>query len=489
MGQNAEALVFEEGSLENKDIWRVEELGFYKNNFNTHKTINFSKIKHPWLKAVTKKLVFFLLKNNSSVSNALSKIGTMVYVGTFMIKQNYYDLSEFNHRDTRKYIAYLNSMRSSAWFLIRHLSNLNVLLTWGAIYDSDEFPDHPVILPEDRPKKVKKEPKFYTENEIEKIKSILPFVDPIVARITLIMIHCGLRFADVVQTPIVVANHSCITMTEDQGVYVYEYYMPKVQRYNRIPVQELIAKVILTQIRKSKEKFGDDCVYVFARSKTEPLSISTYYSKLKSVIRSHNVLNDSGEPFRFSTRMFRSTFATKLLNSGVSPDTVRTMLGHKNVYTQNHYAAIHSKMMVEMLAPMIEQDNLLIANIGHTDLSMHIVPDDFTDFVPLPNGSCTCAADCPHLNACYTCNFYVPSAEFLSTYKLQLEQAELAIAQAKKYGHEKFMNKNITLKEALTGIIRKLEEDEVEDIYETGQDVSISEIKKPGNGKRNVQCN
>ena len=446
------------------DIWDINDLPIpadLDRNNRTH--ISFEKITHPWLNHMAKEYIIFLATKGHSISSIVYKISNLSDLSKFMEDNHFYTMKNFTHLNTLNYIGFINKIRPSAYYVHRHLANLNVFVQWGTWTHPEQFPTQQIVKHTYYPKRIRKEPEYYTDNELKKIKSILPYVDKLTARITLVMMLCGVRFSDISKTPLNIEGRPCLVETSDHQ-FNFEYYMSKVKRYNRIPVTNTVAKIIQAQINSTTKHFGNDCKYLFAFRKNRLYNYQNYVAKMDYHLNKHGVKRDNGKPFRINTSLFRKTYATSLINNGVPPDTIRAMLGHKGIYTQMHYATIHGEKMLSLLAPLTQQDNDLIERIGNVTESMCHVPDDYSDFVPLPNGACTCAGDCPHQNACYTCHFYVPQKDFLSAYKLQLKQAELAIAEARKYNHTSFLEKNVALRNALKSIIDKLEAD----IHETG---------------------
>ena len=386
-------------NLTQNDIWEIDKIPNIGPDFEHtyHNTISFTKIEHAWLNTTIKKYILFKLVNGFSYGTISNTINYMINFSQFLVAQKLHDLRNATHNDIRKYIAFLRKHKRKEIFVQKSLSILNTFLEWGAWSYPTEFPPIPIIHMEDRPKIVRKEPKYYSENEIAQIKSVLPYADKMTARITLVMLHCGLRFQDAAKIQININGHNCLS---DNGYPILEYYMPKVRRYNRIPIPTAIAKIIKSQMAESKQKYGETCVYLFAKNEKQHYNITLYRNHMNRLFIRHNLTANDGTPLRLYTRLFRKTYATNLINNSIDTDTIRAMLGHKNVYTQNHYATIHSKTMVELLAPLTKQDNDLIANIGHISTDMLYVPDDYSDFIPLPNGSCSCAGDCNHQNAC-----------------------------------------------------------------------------------------
>ena len=443
----------------NNDKWDLNKIAIPTDysKYSYTKSLNFKYITHPWLKIMAKEFVLHLINRKLSIANIHTRIGSLKHLSLFMELEHFSNLRDFTHKDTQVFIRFINTIHPTTPFLTRNLSSLSVFIQWGAWTHPEQFPTMPVIRHIDYPKAVRREPKYYTEHEMEKIKGLLPYTDKITARITLIMMYHGLRFSDISTTPITIGEQSCLTKTPDHQ-YIFEYYMSKTKRFNRIPVSEAIANVIQSQINSTRRKYGEGCNILFATDTNKGYVYTNYTAKINHHAKKHGLTYDDGRPLRINARMFRSTYATKLINIGASPDTVRAVLGHKQITTQIHYATIHGTTMVNLLAPLTKQDNDMILNIGNITESMCHIPDDYSDFIPLPNGACTCAGDCPHQNACYTCNFYIPQKEYLPTYRLQLEQAELAIKESQKYKHKTFMEKNIAIRDTLKGIITALEE-------------------------------
>ena len=268
----------------NDDKWYLDDLTIPTDysKYSYAKSITFERINNPWLKHMVKEYIISQIYRNVSISSILSKTRSFTYLDTFMEIEKFHNMQNFTHQDTLAYIRFLNSVRPSTPFLKRHISILSVFTQWGMWKYPEQFPKLPVTRISDLPKSVRKEPEYYTENEMVKIKSVLPFTDKMTARMTLIMMYHGLRFSDISRTPITIGEQSCLTETSDHQ-YIFEYYMSKTKRYNRIPVSKTIAEIIKIQIESTRRKYGEDCNILFATDKYKGYIYANYSSKMKNL--------------------------------------------------------------------------------------------------------------------------------------------------------------------------------------------------------------
>ncbi|MGH2874276.1 MAG: hypothetical protein ACRDL5_17675, partial [Solirubrobacteraceae bacterium] len=77
----------------------------------------------------------------------------------------------------------------------------------------------------------------------------------------------------------------------------------------------------------------------------------------------------------------------------------------------------------------------------------------------LPNGYCglPLQQNCPHPNACLTCDHFLTSEEFLPVHRAQLVETEQLIAEAQAQGSERKREMNESVRVNLVRIIEGLE--------------------------------
>lgn len=438
-----------------RDVWRLADLPIVaeEKKLKSNRTLNFSCFSHEWLKSQIKQYTYYCIQKGESVESIKNKLKSFRILDQFLQKNKFSDLSNFNHENTLDYIKYINIRKTSSSYLYRHLSNLRLFCEWGFYAFPEHFPNSEIVKRTDMPKTVSKDPKIYSASEIDRLNRLLPELPIMAARATLLMEYCGLRFSDLATTPILIDGHPCITKTADSK-NIFEYYMRKSRRFNRQPVPKEIADLIMDQIQDSKKMYGEDCKYVFAEGKNYGYKSANYRQSTHKVTVKFKPVTDNGEPLRFIPHTFRRTYASKLANSGVDADTIRALLGQKSLDVQmKHYVTIHSETMSKQLEPLLKQDEALIKNLGRIDMNMIMTPDNYSDFIPLPNGACACGTDCPHQNTCYTCPFYKPMKDYIPVYQIQLARAEEAMEAAKAGKHTSYYNKMVALRDALKNII------------------------------------
>lgn len=152
-------------------------------------------------------------------------------------------------------------------------------------------------------------PKFLTEAELRKVDNALETIRRDVALLFRTMLATGLRIGEAL------GLKSEDILEIDGGVFVKVRGKGNKERITPV-MDEFVAKELLRLKRKEGKIFG------FSRS------LALYYA---DVIKKKTGIS-------FHSHRLRHTVATKLLNSGVTIDTVQMVLGHASISTTRRYA-------------------------------------------------------------------------------------------------------------------------------------------------------
>lgn len=447
-----------------KDIWDVRLLGipFSTSPSRPRYTVNFTKISQSWFRATAKKYIFFRLQRRTMAAVLDDLKGFNVF--SEFLREKHPEINSFSEVDRniiKDFYAFLNRFGFTGTTYNRRISVMKTFFDIGNLLGFDGLPAREIIFVEDYVKIVHHVPKFFTDNELRQMNEHVKDLPIQHGRAFFILENCGMRTSDLFSTPIMINGVLCIKETEssDNG-YIFTYTMPKVHRTNSIPVSEIVGHVILSAIEYSKEMYGDDCRYIFAKSKTEPICNESFVRAMNNMSKKFDLRKDDGSPLRIKGHTFRGTVATQYANRGINLELIRLMLGQRKIGVLKHYITIHSETMRNLMQNITDTNDRLIRNIGNDEVSV-INENNAGIMTLLPNGKCArsiFSESCRKANACYKCRMFHPLREFLYLYKEQLCKAEANIEMARLHGYDRIVTENEELANILKKIISGLEE-------------------------------
>lgn len=440
-----------------KDIWDVRKLGIPYSTLPSRPryTINYEPVTQTWLRDVIKDYNFFRIQHRE-MATILDDMKAFRLFSAFLSDKHpkISSLKEITRAVVVDYIAYVRAQNYVASTFNRRLSAIRTFLRVGNMLDMADFPTKPLFSDSDYRKVNHKLPVPFSDNELRQMNAHIADLPLVYGRVFFVLQDCGMRMSDLCCTPIEVDGKSCLSEQND-GNYILTYAQPKVHRNNAIPISELAAEVIKSAINDSREAYGSDCKYIFAKSATEPIGEEDFVQSMNKLSKKYNMRTDLGKPLRIKGHTFRRTKATDYANKGINLDVIRIMLGQKKIGVLKHYITIHSSTMVDVMKNIIEEDEQLIRNIGNIQTT--IIKENTAEvLLPLPNGYCGRSAaqeQCGSANACYFCRIFKPSKEFLPIYKKQLLETENNIHVAEANSYERILQINIDLRDKLKEII------------------------------------
>ena len=439
-----------------RDTWDIRKLGInFKPSVHRNRwTISFEKIEQPWFKIAIKKYIYYRLPIRSIAAVIDDLKGTNLF-STFL-KEFHPEVCSFKDFNRELMLDYIKFVRGKGFVPStsnRRISVMKTFLEIGNMLSYEDFPVKPLIYNSDYDDVVHRLPKFFSDRELREMNRYIATLPRQIGRMFFVLENCGMRVSDLCATPISVFGRNCLIENE-KGDYSFTYYMPKTYKYNTIPVSELVARILLDAIAESREKYGKECVYVFAKSVTSPISTETFTMHMNRMTKIYGVKNDEGKPLRVRGHTFRGTVATKYANCGINLDVIRAMLGQEKIGVLKHYITIHSATMIDYMRPITEEDNNRILQIGESPANQ--ISEPRLDILPLPNGGCMKNIEsgiCAHANSCYGCRMFHATADYLPIYEAQLLEAENNIEIAKLNGYIRLQEVNENIKEQLEKII------------------------------------
>ena len=447
-----------------KDIWDVRQLGIpFSTPVNRPRyTVNFTKISQPWFRTVAKKYAFYRIQRRTMAAVLDDLKGFNAF--SEFLREKHPEISSFSEIDRnviKDFYTFLNGFGYTSTTYNRRISVMKTFFEIGNLLGFDEFPTKEIISIEDYVKIVHHVPKFFTDSELRQMNEHVKDLPIQHGRAFFILENCGMRTSDLFSTPIMINGEMCIkeSKSSEEG-YIFTYMMPKVHRTNSIPVNEIVGHVILSAIEYSKEMYGDDCRYIFAKSKTKPICNETFVRVMNKMSKEYDLRKDDGSPLRIKGHTFRGTVATQYANRGINLELIRLMLGQRKIGVLKHYITIHSETMRDLMQNITDTNDRLIRNMGNEDASL-IDENSSGMMTLLPNGKCAKSVfseSCKKANACYKCRMFHPLKEFLYLYKEQLCKAEANIEMANIHGYDRIASENAELADILRKIISGLEE-------------------------------
>ncbi len=436
-----------------RDYWRIEDIkldDIKKSSGN--KNLDFSPIRQPLLKEVTKEFIRFKLAsiNFDSAYTYLHCIRIFCQ-WLYEYDESINSFAEVNRDIIEDYICFLRVESDFSQHMINiNILNLSVMFEYGLLREDKRFPSVPIFLSSDYAFKTEHRVKFYTADEIAGIFSVIPDLPKVYGRILLILHHCGMRISEVLHL-----QADCLHFNGD--VPYIKLYMYKTERNHHIPLNDITYRIISNEIARNKTKYPES-KYVFLNQDGTIIKYSTFVRNVKIALVKHNVLGRDGKPLAFGTHRFRSTKATDLIALGEEPRKTADILGVSSLSTLSYYAAATQTSVNEHMQEYLRKESILINSIGKMD---EFSLDDYENAIPLCNGWCCKPAElgiCDKINACLTCSQFRPSTKHLASYKLQLLELESTLAVANANGYTRIVEKCETEKKALQNIIERLEE-------------------------------
>lgn len=440
-----------------RNVWQGLEYGGGKGM-----KIDFRKIDQPVMRQSAKDFARIKL-GSSAFKNVYEIIYAVNIFCGFLYKynKNLVSFSDVKRKEIEKCFLYLRTESGISQRGINDIiAKLSVFLEYGIVCKISGFPTVPLILPDDSCFKTVRRPKFYTDEEVASIFSLIKDIPRTYGLILLVLHHSGMRIGEILKL-------SIDSLKYTDGKPYLKIWMYKVKRYNNIPIDEYVHEIIKNEIMCTKKRFPD-AEYVFLNSNGEPVDIIIFINFMKTIIAKNNILGSDGKPLEFKTHKFRATKATKLINMGESPERTAELLGHKSLGPLAYYAVATHQSLQEHMREYLKKESILINAIGKMD---KLVIEEYKNALPLCNGWCYRPVGlgiCNKVNSCLTCSQFRPSSQFLIGYKMQLLEMESSIAVAKENGYERLLEKCEKGKAALENIIMRLEEKINEQSTENG---------------------
>jgi len=440
-------------SVKNDDIWDLRDMPipFESKKSRPRYIINFEKIKHDDLKQLSKRFI----RNRLTVktyATCIDYLKGLQLFDKFLIAQHP-DIKKVADVNRQVIVDYLGYMRTKVELASRtKVSRIGTLRTFfevSALLGFDGIPKETLFYNDDYTSTVKILPSFYDEATIIAINTHLEKLPLLIARMFYVLQNVGMRISELCELKI-----DCLRI-DYEGDYVLTYYQAKTRCNNSLPIKRDVADAILEAFNSSKEKYGEDTEYIFAKSKTEPISMDNFSYHMNRLIHKENIRDESGKLVRIKAHALRGTVATTYANAGLSANIIRMLLGQKTLGVLRHYVEIHEATVMSSVAEVLVAQNKRIEMMGEETVSHS---EDIIIY-ELPNGQCVRNAQlgvCNTATACYECSCFKPNISHLDVYERQLIETKKIKQNAEIAGLTRIVEANARLEKSITSIIKRI---------------------------------
>jgi Phage integrase family len=194
-----------------------------------------------------------------------------------------------------------------------------------------------------------------------------------------------------------------------------------------------------------------------------------------------------GSPLALTPHRLRHTLATEMLNQGVSQRAIQDYLDHSSP----DMTAVYAKLLDSTLRAEFDAYQQRVNIRGER---IAVLPADVPDDAvllkeriarakqTLPNGYCglPLQLECPHPNACLSCDAFLTDARFRPALEDQLDRTRELIGRARAAGHERVIEINTRDEASLVAILDgldTLEDDHTEAGFDLRDGISVTDAK------------
>lgn len=437
-------------SLMDRDIWIIKDI--YPDSDLTGRRFNFTRIKNPEYKFFVKK--YCKQKATTLVPDTVYNLINNISIFFEWLYEEHPEIDHLNKLNREILEEYFFWLRVETDYS-SHKANIAIVdlkcfFDYGDFLQFENFPSENLILRTDYCFRGHTESKYFTDEELNSIIKIIPKMPLIVGKMVSTLISTGLRISELLN----LGPEQIIKKNDD---YILLIYQSKTYTYYEMPIKQELGELLINEIEINKKKFNCEPEYVFLNEEGRKVHYVTLTRKINKCIFENNVLDRNGELLRCNTHRFRATKATMLINAGVAPKEISQVLGHANLASLSSYAAVTNDTLHEAVKARFDKINIMIQNIGKID---DTICEPIKDAIPLCNGFCTKPLEtgiCAKANSCLECSLFVPSKQYLTAYKLQLNEVNAALSMATVNNYEILISKLEKDKTALESVIQKVE--------------------------------
>ncbi len=321
------------------DIWQLDRLDFPISNAPTNPTLtlNFSGIETEQIKKEVKMSCLYRLR----LKKASTIVAEIFAVSQFADFINVNSLTEVNREILEDYLTYLYTecgRRKNYNTELKHLKS--VLEMIGHLTHKPQL-QH-LFVADDFQKNILPVYRFYTDKELATLNAGFKTLDAQTGRLMILHEILGCRISETLTL-----TSDCVELS-DTGEYFIRINEEKVYREYKKPISADVKKLIDASIAYTKSLYGE-CDYIFVSDKDpmKPMSYSTLYYRVISMIRELDLRDEQGNLFTIGTHTFRRTYGKKLCDLGLDDSVIAKLLGHSSTDSVKHYRRMSNQVLAK----------------------------------------------------------------------------------------------------------------------------------------------
>lgn len=254
----------------------------------------------------------------------------------FMEYEDITKLSEITYQDTRKYLAFLHRRNLSKTTLARKISSLRTF--YNFLLSKNYVTENPFLMLS-LPKKDKKIPRFFYQQEINELYNSIDVKEPLGERnlaIVELLYGSGLRVSELCALKIGDIHFS-------QNII---YVKGKGSKVRVVPMTKYCVEALETYLNNERKqllmKSKSNTEIVFLNNQGKQLTTRGVRDILNRIIKKTIKISN------ISPHMLRHSFATHLLDSGADIRSVQELLGHSQLTTTQIYTHVSKEKLKQV---------------------------------------------------------------------------------------------------------------------------------------------
>ena len=426
------------------DVWDIEKLGItiQQSNIKKVRRFDFNNIKSKYYRELEKKYVYNLLKIQCPTTITVKKVYLDYFFEYLYYEKSEPKIEELTRVDIEDYISSLKSQSITTIKLRKLISSLKSFLDY--CYENKDINN--LLLNKNDKVRIEREknPKPLSDFEMMQIRNTIPLLKDRYSDMVFVEMKLGLRPTDL-----------SILKIDDLQIIgdncFLEYYMPKVNSYNRLALDNITRDVLLKNISITKALYGEDAKYIFQYNDS-PINFTNVITRLNHLFEKNDVKNEHGDIMHITAYRFRYTIATLMGNANFDESEIAKQLGHKNLKNITYYTKMYGSTIKKAINPLLTIVDKLIDLSNDTSSKISINTEKELD-INIINGKCSLGAysSCKKGNACLTCALFRRESKetALACISHEIEMVKTDLSMAEK-------NDFFQLKDYYVGLLNKL---------------------------------
>lgn len=450
-----------------QDVWYIEALGVSVDALDNNRWLNFSEIKQPWLKTLSKRHIKLEANGGAAPGSLTDNLRTLKHLSKYL--EAFINVKRMEDLLRDILLDFVQTSGKSFNVKYTYLTALRKFIENGNINGWFNLPDH-LIRQEDYPKRQKRSSNDIPKIVFDQIEDKLHLLPDPIARMVIVGFFCAMRISE-----LQLCLLNCLKQ-DTKGNWSIKFWRKKSEDYHVLPISREVVKIIQQQQTYIKQHFGDSFKYLFCgrvggkSSERKPVAKVVRAAALSyavnRLIKDENIRDENGKLWQFTAHQLRDSRATYLFETGHEFAVVSKWLGHKELGTTQKYVHVKDHTLRDETAKVQAK----LTNIRGEALNWEDLPETLQknpnthtlailgDHINTPiYGYCGLPLDedCPHWKACYTCPSFIARREELPDYIRIRDELRDKLARASQNGEtvkvDQFKQQADSLDEVIAG--------------------------------------